>query len=133
MADRLDRQQIFDKWPAPLCSYVLEEVILDRRIGGRAVHAEQLKRLLRIGDMRNVEIQVMPTSLEEHPNMDGAFNLLTPRGHPQVAYTEVQGYPRLITDPEEVRKIADRYGIMRAMALPPKESRALIAKKLGEL
>ena len=65
--------------------------------------------------------------------MDGAFNLLTPRGHPQVAYTEVQGYPRLITDPEEVRKIADRYGIMRAMALPPKESRALIAKKLGEL
>ena len=61
MADRLDRQQIFDKWPAPLCSYVLEEVILDRRIGGRAVHAEQLKRLLRIGDMRNVEIQVMPT------------------------------------------------------------------------
>ncbi|WP_220133048.1 helix-turn-helix domain-containing protein [Streptomyces ipomoeae] len=133
VADRMDRQQIFDKWPAPMLSYVLEEVVLDRPIGGLAVHAEQLRQLLRIGSMRNVEIQVMPTSLAEHPNMDGAFNLLTPKGHPQVAYTEIQGFPRLITALEEVRKIADRYGIMRAMALPPTESQALIEKKLGEL
>ncbi|WP_407696844.1 hypothetical protein [Streptomyces dysideae] len=42
-------------------------------------------------------------------------------------------YPRLITDAEEVRKIADRYGIMRAMALPPMESRELIEKKLEGL
>jgi hypothetical protein len=65
--------------------------------------------------------------------MDGAFNLLIPRGYPQVAYTEIQGFPRLITDREEVRKIADRYGTMRAMALSPTESRALIEKKLESL
>jgi len=133
VADRLSRQQIFERWPSPIVSYVLEEVVLDRPIGGPRVHADQLRRLLHIGRMQNVEIQVMPTGLEEHPNMDGAFNLLTPRGHGQVAYTEVQGHPRLITDPEEVRKIADRYGIMRAMALPPSESRKLIEQKLEEL
>ncbi|WP_405535805.1 helix-turn-helix transcriptional regulator [Streptomyces sp. NBC_00075] len=133
VADRLSRQQVFDRWPAPMCSYVLEEVVLDRPIGGQAVRQGQLTQLLRIGGMRNVEIQVMPTGIEDHPNMGGAFNLLTPQKHPQVAYTEVQGHPRLITDVEEVRKIADRYGIMRAVALPPTESRALIEKKLGEL
>ncbi|MFD4504562.1 helix-turn-helix domain-containing protein [Streptomyces sp. NPDC058457] len=133
VTDRLARQQVFDKWPSPMCSYVLEEVVLDRPIGGRAVQRGQLERLLRIGGLRNVEIQVMPTCIEDHPNMGGAFNLLTPQRHPQVGYTEVQGFPRLITDPEEVRKIADRYGIMRAMALPPAESRALIEKKLEEL
>lgn len=133
VADRLARQQVLDRWPGPLCSYVLEEVVLDRPNGGRAVHRHQLRQLLRISGMRNVEIQVMPTGIEEHPNMDGAFNLLTPRRHPQVAYTEVQGHPRLITDVEEVRRIADRYGIMRAMALPPTESRTLIEKKLEEL
>ncbi|MGW2519427.1 helix-turn-helix domain-containing protein [Streptomyces sp. NPDC001617] len=133
LADRLDRQQIFDRWPPPMCSYVLEEVVLDRPIGGLTVRRGQLERLLHVGGRRNVAIQVMPTNLEEHPNMGGAFNLLTPKKHPQVAYTEVQGHPRLITDPEEVRKIADRYGIMRAMALPPAESRALIEKKLGDL
>ncbi|MFH9546956.1 helix-turn-helix domain-containing protein [Streptomyces sp. NPDC017435] len=133
VADRLARQQVLDRWPSPVVGYVLEEVVLDRRIGGRAVQKEQLTRLLRLSDLRNVEIQVMPTNILGHPNMDGAFNLLTPRKHPQVAYTEVQGYPRLITDLLEVRKIADRYGIMRAMALSPEDSRALIEKKLGEL
>ncbi|MEV6619079.1 helix-turn-helix transcriptional regulator [Streptomyces sp. NPDC051051] len=133
VADRLSRQQVFARWPAPVVSYVIEEVVLDRPIGGRDVHTEQLRHLLSVSRMRNVEIQVMPTRVQEHPNMDGAFNLLTPKKHPQVAYTEVQGYPRLITDPEEVRKITDRYGIMRAMALPPEETRTLIAKKLEEL
>ncbi|WP_303712774.1 DUF5753 domain-containing protein [Kutzneria buriramensis] len=93
VADRLSRQQVFERWPSPAVSYVLEEVVLDRPIGGSRVHAEQLRRLLRVGSMRNVEIQVMPTRLEEHPNLDSAFNLLTPKGHAQVAYTEAQGYP----------------------------------------
>jgi transcriptional regulator with XRE-family HTH domain len=133
VADRLARQQVFERWPPPMCSYVLEEVVLQRPIGGPAIHAAQLRNLLRIGRMRNVEIQVLPTMRQEHPNLDSAFNLLTPKGHGQVAYMEAQGYPRLITDPEEVRQIADRYGIMRALALNPMESRALIEKMLGEL
>ncbi|MFI1710589.1 helix-turn-helix domain-containing protein [Streptomyces griseoruber] len=133
VADRLARQQVLDRWPSPMVSFVLEEVVLDRPIGGRTVQKEQLAQLLRIGDLRNVEIQVMPTAIENHPNMGGAFNLLTPQKHPQVAYTEVQGYPRLITDLMEVRTIADRYGIMRAMALPPEESKTLMKKKLEEL
>jgi transcriptional regulator with XRE-family HTH domain len=133
VADRLSRQQVFERWPSPIVSYVLEEVLLDRPIGGLSIFKGQLLNLLRVGDMRNVAIQVMPTRLEEHPNLDSAFNLLTPKKHGQVAYTEAQGYPRLITDPEEVRKISDRYGIMRAMALTPKDSRALIEKKLEEL
>ncbi|MFC8518977.1 helix-turn-helix domain-containing protein [Streptomyces sp. NPDC057257] len=133
VADRLSRQQVFDRDPAPIVSYVLEEVLLDRPIGGRRVHADQLRRMLHVGQMQNVEIQVMPTKVEEHPNPGSAFNLLTPRGRGQVAYTEAQGYPRLITDLEEVRKIADRYGIMRAMALSPSETRKLIEQKLEEL
>ncbi|WP_086702541.1 helix-turn-helix domain-containing protein [Streptomyces tricolor] len=133
VADRLSRQQVFERWPPPIVSYILEEVVLDRPIGGPRVHADQLRRLLEVSSMQNVEIQVMPTRMQEHPNLDSAFNLLVPKGQTQVAYTEAQSYPRLITDREEVRTIADRYGIMRAMALSPMESRSLIAKKLEEL
>ncbi|MEU7418784.1 helix-turn-helix domain-containing protein [Streptomyces antibioticus] len=133
VADRLSRQQIFDGWPPPIVSYVLEEVVLDRPIGGLAILKGQLENLLRVSSLRNVEIQVMPTRREEHPNLDSAFNLLTPKAHGQVAYTEAQRYPRLITDSEEVRKIADRYGFMRALALSPAESRTLIEGKLKEL
>ncbi|AOR37161.1 transcriptional regulator [Streptomyces fodineus] len=133
VTDRLSRQQVFERWPPPIVSYVLEEVLLDRPIGGMAIFADQLRNLLRVGDMRNVAIQVMPTRREVHPNLGSAFNLLVPKGHGQVAYLESQGFPQLIADREEVRKVADRYGIMRAMALSPLESRSLIKQKLEEL
>ncbi|NUK12007.1 helix-turn-helix domain-containing protein [Streptomyces lunaelactis] len=132
VADRLARQQIFERWPLPTFSYVLEEALLQRPIGGRAAHERQLRQLLRIGRLRNVEFQVMPTVREEHPSLGGPFNLLTPRGRQQVAYIEIQGYPRLITDPEEVRIFTERYGIIRAQALTPRESLSLIEKTLGE-
>ncbi|MEU5580430.1 helix-turn-helix transcriptional regulator [Streptomyces huasconensis] len=130
--DRLARQQIFERWPSPAFTYVLEEVVLQRPIGGKAVHRRQLEHLVRVGSKRNVDLYVLPTSSEEHPNLDSAFNLLTPKGRRQVAYTEAQGHPRLVTDPEEVRLIADRYGSMRGLALSPRESVALIEKMLGE-
>ena len=132
VADRLARQEIFDRWPTPAASYVLEEVVLQRPIGGRAAQVGQLKQLLRIGSLRTVELQVMPTDREEHPSMAGPFTLLTPKGRSQVAYTEVQNVSRLITDSEEVRIIAAQYGILRAQALTPRESLALIEKLLGE-
>ncbi|MEU2154691.1 helix-turn-helix transcriptional regulator [Streptomyces sp. NPDC019396] len=132
VADRLARQGIFDHWPAPTFSFVLEEVVLQRSIGGQPVLKYQLQRLLEAGQRRTVQLQVLPTTCEEHPSMDGAFTLLTPKGRQQVAYTENYGYPRLISDLEEVRYFSERYGIMRALALTPRESLALIEKLLGE-
>ncbi|MFB8209308.1 Scr1 family TA system antitoxin-like transcriptional regulator [Streptomyces sp. NPDC056010] len=128
VTDRMARQHIFEQWPLPTFSFVLEEVVLQRPIGGPAVHTDQLKKLLHVGRMRNVELQVLPTATEEHPNLDGAFTLLTPKGRNQVAYTEVQGHAHLITDPDEVRVVSERHGIMRAQALTPRESLTLIEK-----
>ncbi|WP_328676643.1 helix-turn-helix domain-containing protein [Streptomyces sp. NBC_00322] len=132
VADRLARQQIFERWPAPTFSFVLEEAVLKRPIGGRTVNENQLRRLLRVGRLRTVELQVMPLDREEHPSLDGAFILLTPKGRQQVAYTEIYGHPRLITDAEEVRVFTERYGIIRAQALTPRESLSLVEKMLGE-
>ncbi|MFE7400177.1 Scr1 family TA system antitoxin-like transcriptional regulator [Streptomyces sp. NPDC057557] len=132
VADRLARQQIFERWPAPTFSFVVEEAVLQRPLGGRTVHIGQLRRLSQIGRMRTVELQVMPIDRDEHPSMDGPFTLLTPKGRSEAAYTEIQGHARLITDPDEVRLFNERYGIMRAQALTPRESLTLIEKMLGE-
>ncbi|MFF9474720.1 helix-turn-helix domain-containing protein [Streptomyces roseolus] len=133
VADRLTRQSIFDKWPPPTISFVLEEAILRRPTGGPKVHREQLRRIMEIASRRTVHLQVMPLKWEEHPSLGGAFTLLTPPGRREVAYTESYGHPRLITAPEEVRVYTDRYGIIRAQALTPRESLELIEKMLGEL
>ncbi|WP_413810214.1 helix-turn-helix domain-containing protein [Streptomyces sp. OE57] len=51
----------------------------------------------------------------------------------QLAYLEGQGRSALLTDREEVRPIAARYGFIRAQALTPRESSFFIEKLLGEL
>ncbi|WP_442815994.1 helix-turn-helix domain-containing protein [Streptomyces sp. NBC_01205] len=132
VADRMARQQIFERWPSPTFSFVLDESLLMRPVGGREVHEEQLRRLIEIGSLRTVELQVMPFSRGEHAAMGGSFSLLHPKGRQQVAYTEVYARPSLITDPEQVRIFAERYGIIRAQALTPDESLTLIEKTLGE-
>ncbi|MFJ9429305.1 helix-turn-helix domain-containing protein [Streptomyces sp. NPDC101490] len=133
LADRLARQTIFEKWPAPTMSFVVEEAVLRRPLGGSATFKEQLRRIAKVAELRTVHFQIMPADREEHPGLEGAFTLLTPKGRREVAYIESYGHARLITDPEEVRTYGERYGIIRAQALTPRESLEFIEKMLGEL
>ncbi|MFF9099416.1 Scr1 family TA system antitoxin-like transcriptional regulator [Streptomyces rubrogriseus] len=130
---RLARQDILAKWPPPMVTAVIEESVLRRPIGGAEVHKEQLGHLLALGRLRSVELQVMPMERDEHAGMGGPFILLTPKGKPQVGYVEVQDIARLATDAEEVRILAARYGSIRAQALTPRESLALIERMQTEL
>ncbi|MFB7607788.1 helix-turn-helix domain-containing protein [Streptomyces gardneri] len=133
LADRLARQVIFDKWPAPTISFVIEEAILRRPMGGQEAFRVQLRRIIEVARRRTIHLQIMPNERTEHPGLEGAFTLLTPKGRREAAYTEIYGHPRLITDPEEVRVYTERYGIIRAQALTPHESLELLEKMLGEL
>ena len=133
VASRLARQEILTRWPPPMITAVIEEAVLRRPLGEREVHEKQLEQLLRLGGLRNVELQVMPTDRTEHAGMGGSFILLTPKGKPQLGYAEAQNSSRLATDPEEVRILAAKYGSIRAQALTMQESLALIVKMLGEL
>ncbi|MFF1507883.1 Scr1 family TA system antitoxin-like transcriptional regulator [Streptomyces sp. NPDC058326] len=132
VADRISRQVLLDKWPAPTISFVLEAAVLLRPFGGPDVHREQLRRILDVARRRTVDFQIMPQDGYEHPYLDGAFTLLTPKGRRETAYTEIYGHARLITDPEEVRQHAERYGIIRSRALTQHESLTWIEKLLGE-
>ncbi|MER7583655.1 helix-turn-helix transcriptional regulator [Kitasatospora sp. NPDC097691] len=132
VAARLARQEILSRWPLPTMSWVIDESVLRRPIGGWDVHREQLERLLKVAEIRGLELQIMPLDAPENAGMGGAFTLLTPSGRAQIAYVEVQHVNRLITDPEEVRLMAARYGTLRGQALNMRESLALIEMILGE-
>ncbi|MGW1511050.1 helix-turn-helix domain-containing protein [Streptomyces sp. NPDC002394] len=132
VADRISRQVLLDKWPAPTISFVLEAAVLLRPFGGPEVHREQLLRILDVARRRTVDLQIMPQDRYEHPYLGGTFTLLTPKGRRETAYTEIYGHARLITAPEEVRVYAERYGILRSQALTRHESLTWIEKLLGE-
>ncbi|MFK4693540.1 helix-turn-helix domain-containing protein [Streptomyces pristinaespiralis] len=129
---RLERQEIFSRRPLPTLSFVIEESVLRRPIGGRSVLRGQLEQILLYGQLRNVEIQVMPTEAAEHCGLGGPFTLIENRDGRRMAYVEVQRTSRLYTDRAEVRDAEEQYGILRAQALTPRESLAFVEGLLGE-
>ncbi|WP_326807597.1 helix-turn-helix transcriptional regulator [Streptomyces sp. NBC_01775] len=133
ISGRLARQRALEEVKTlPILNFVQEEVTLLRPLGGRAVHRRQLERLLVLGKMRNVEIQVMPTNREDHAGMAGAFQLFKLRRGSTLGYSEAQHISRLISKPHEVQSLEMQYGIIRAQALTPQDSLSYIEKVLGE-
>ncbi|MBZ6226109.1 helix-turn-helix domain-containing protein [Streptomyces olivaceus] len=132
LAARLMRQDIFARRPAPLLSFVIEEVVLRKPIGGRGPLRGQWEQILLVGRHRNVEIQVMPTDREDHAGLGGPFTLIDNAEGRRLAYTEVQDDSRLYADSAKVRELEARYGILRSQALTPCESLAFVEELLGE-
>ncbi|MFG2673114.1 helix-turn-helix domain-containing protein [Streptomyces sp. NPDC048445] len=132
VAARMARQSIFDRDPLPSLSFVQEEVTLRRPVGGTMAWRRQLERLLEIGQMRNVAIQVMPTRREEHPGTGGPIEVLKFPDGSAVGRSEGAFAGRPVSDPRQLRVLELRCGMIRAQALSPRESRAFIEQVLGE-
>jgi transcriptional regulator with XRE-family HTH domain len=130
---RLARQEVLSSRDAPLASFVVDEAVLRRPIGGRGVLRGQLEHILLMGERRNIEMQVMPLGREENAGMAGPFTLIETKEGRRMAYAEVQNVSRLQTERDRVRALEVKYGIIRAQALTPRESSAYVEKLLGEL
>ncbi|GAA3080242.1 helix-turn-helix transcriptional regulator [Streptomyces roseofulvus] len=128
---RLARQGIFIRQPLPTTSFVIEESVLTRPLGGGGVMRGQLEHLLLSGQRRNVEIQVMPNGREEHAGLAGPFTLIETIDGRRIAYVEAYKHSRLYTERKSVRELEEQYGLLRAQALTPRESLDLIEKLLG--
>jgi hypothetical protein len=92
----------------------------------------QLERLLEVGQLRNVTIQVMPTDREEHAGMQGETQVLKFEDGTAVGRSEGAFNGRPVSEPRQLRILELRHGMIRAQALSPRESSALIEQVLGE-
>lgn len=92
----------------------------------------QLERLLEIGQLRNVSLQVMPIDREEHAGVDGSITMLKFGDGSAVGRSPGVAAGRPVDDPKQLRVLELRYGMIRAQALTPRESRAFTEQLLGE-
>jgi transcriptional regulator with XRE-family HTH domain len=130
---RMVRQEIFCRRPAPLVSFVIEEAVLRRPLGGPSVMRETLEHILLRGRSRKVEVQVMPIDREDNAALGGPFSLIDADHGQRLAYAEVQDHSRLYTDVAYVRTLEARYGILRSQALTPSESVVFIKQLMGDV
>ena len=132
VVSRLARQDIFERNPLPDLSFVLEEAVLRRTFRNPAMMRAQWQRLLDVGRQNVAEIQIMPTDCDDHAGLSGPFKLMEIEDGRRVGYVEVQGVSRLHTERKRVRELDLKYGVIRAQALSPSASLALIDQLLGE-
>jgi uncharacterized protein DUF5753 len=126
VVSRMSRQDRLTGDSSPVLWALLDEVVLRRPVGGSAVMHEQLAKLLPLVDTLNTTIQVLPFSHGEHALLGASLTLLTLPNRSTVAYLEGIDDGNLIETPQAVRRRQRAYDRLRAYALAPRESEALI-------
>jgi transcriptional regulator with XRE-family HTH domain len=123
---RIDRQGILSRAKPPALWYVLSEGVIRQAIGGAGVMADQLDKLIKAAETPGYVVQVLPFTAQAHAGVDGHLYLYERPGLPVVAYTECVGGGRIVEEMHEVADLATVVGMLRAAALPPWDSIALM-------
>ncbi|MFC9670039.1 Scr1 family TA system antitoxin-like transcriptional regulator [Streptomyces sp. NPDC056949] len=132
-AARMKRQVMVRERITVPFSFIVEEAVFRRGLGGPRVQAGMLDHVLELTAPRNVTLQVVPLELEFHGCLDGPVRILETMAGRRLGYSEGQQNGRLISDPKEMSLLCRRYETLRSQALNPKESRDLLERLRGEL
>ncbi|MER7932142.1 MULTISPECIES: helix-turn-helix transcriptional regulator [unclassified Streptomyces] len=132
---RLARRALFTREPAPLIELILEESVLRRPFGSWEVLRGQLLSLVEDSRRDNVCLQVLPIERGlrgTYAGARGAMKRVVTADHEHVVYLEIEDQGILVSEPEEVSRLAHRYAKIRAQALSPDDSVSLIERLAGE-
>ncbi|GAA4222655.1 hypothetical protein FHR32_003843 [Streptosporangium album] len=134
VAIRLKRQEKLTFPDAPELWVVVGEAALRRAVGGVETMREQLQRLNEVSRLNNITLQVLPFQAGAHPGMQGGFHLLGFPGETDqdVVYVEYRQGALYLERQPDVDAYAKLFDHLRARALGPDESRALITRMAEE-
>lgn len=133
---RMQRQAILNRpedgpRPRPTLRVVLNEAVLVRQLGGRAVMRRQLERLLADSERDNVEVLVLPFSAGGHAGMSGgSFNVLRfpDPGDAGAVYSDQHSGALILEEEADVERHRLILASVQASALDVEGSRDLIRR-----
>ncbi|MER6101493.1 helix-turn-helix transcriptional regulator [Streptomyces sp. NPDC001832] len=128
---RLARQKLLTRNPLAELSFIICEEALRNPVSSEEVMRGQWQRLLEVGAMRNVEVQVMPAAPGFHAGLNGPFVVLQTKELQHLGYIESQEVGCVVRDAAEVSAFGLRYGKLRARALNGVESARFIERLVG--
>lgn len=123
---RLERSCIFEDPRTPQLWVVLHESILRYPIMGCADMAVQLDHIAELARRNRIIAQILPLNAGAHPFMVGTATLMSFPDAPPLAYTESLHSGELIDDPALVKQYVGSYDLLKAAAVAPKDSLAMV-------
>ena len=114
---------------------IVDEAALLRQVGGRAVMHAQLSHLLEASELPNITLQVIPFSVGAHAGMPGSFVFMqfTEASIPDVIYLDSMAGDLFLEAEADVRRYRLAFEHLRAVAVSPDASRALVTALAAEM
>jgi transcriptional regulator with XRE-family HTH domain len=127
---RMSRQTLLDRDDPPELRVLLDEAVLQRPVGGPAVMAGQLRRLLEDAERPAVTIQVLPIATGAHAGMDGPFTIFgfPAPAEPDVVALDSAADALYLEGPEDLRRYRRVFERLLPVALTPEASAAFITR-----
>jgi transcriptional regulator with XRE-family HTH domain len=131
---RMGRQKMLAGVNAPKFWVVMDESVLQRPIGGRAVLRDQIEKLLEFSKLPNIIIQVVPFHLSGYA-AEGSFSLLrfAEPELPDVVYVEHLAGALYLDSVPEIELYSRALDRLAVEAHTPDQSRQVLAKALAEI
>lgn len=126
---RMKRQEVLARQDPPYLWILLDQEVIECRVGSPGVMREQLAHLLEMGDSPRTMIRVVRRSVGWHPGHDGSVQILKINSR-ELAYAGAQIGGRLIENGDEVGTLAIRFEQIGALALSRDASRDLIEQTM---
>ncbi|MGW3268901.1 helix-turn-helix domain-containing protein [Streptomyces sp. NPDC001056] len=123
---RTDRARLLKDATRPVYWAVLHETVLRIPVGGPAVMAHQLDHIAALTQEHKALLQVLPFAAGAHPEMGKMMWLMEFEDAPPTVYTEAVRSGNLVDEPLVVKRVRASYDHIRAAALSPEASLALI-------
>ncbi|MFD7624535.1 Scr1 family TA system antitoxin-like transcriptional regulator [Streptomyces sp. NPDC059851] len=124
---RLARADLFESGKGPEYWLILHESLLRLPVVPPLQMAEQLDRVAALVRRRRILTQIVPWNLGAHPFMSaGTVVIMTFADAPPLVYTESLHSGVTIDDPTLVMRYRRSYDLLRAAALPPEASLAMM-------
>ncbi|MER5182925.1 helix-turn-helix transcriptional regulator [Streptomyces sp. NPDC002896] len=123
---RMTRAELFDAEETPAFWAILDESLLHRRVLADAGMAELLEHIAEVVKTTRSILQIVPETAAAHPFMMGMTRIMTFADAPPVVYTESLHSGQVIDYPALVKQYRQSYDLLRAAALPPEASLAMI-------
>ncbi|GAA4970782.1 helix-turn-helix transcriptional regulator [Yinghuangia aomiensis] len=122
LQERLNRQNIIWRQGPPELSFILDECAVSRQPKSRDLMRGQLKRLLEVGELPHVTIQVAPLDMGLHTMLDGPITIMGFDEGDDCVYVEPFGQGFVAYDPVTRTDAKRRFDRLKAEALSPTDT-----------
>ncbi|MFG3287845.1 helix-turn-helix domain-containing protein [Streptomyces sp. NPDC048179] len=130
---RMRRQELLTGEGAPDLWAVVHQSALEHVVGSHQVMTHQLERMLEIGKLKNVTVQILPFDAGAYPTT-GSYTILgfPEQEDPDLVYREGLTDSVYLEEPKDVSLYSKAFDHLRALALSPQRSTLMITRILEE-